>query len=92
MKENDKRFLEYFASKFPIFHLSNVFFLDVKYAFKSFLLTNKRRVSDEELESLTKAFINEMVSEGVMKQVSGGTWTLFYPDFRTKTPGKPQLN
>ena len=90
-KQNRMEFLHFFHSKFPIFHLSNVFYLDIKYALKYYLSSNHFVVSDEELESLTKALVNEMVAEGVLKYVSNSTWTLHYPEFATKTPGKPVL-
>ena len=91
IKRSKKEFLFFFHSKFPIFHLSNVFYLDVKYAVKYFLLSNNFKESDMELESITKALIDEMTSDGTFKRVSDGTWTINYPDFRTEKPGKPAL-
>ncbi len=90
-KQNKTEFLQYFHSKFPIFHLSNVFYLDIKYALKYYLLSNHFKVSDEELESLSVTLINGMASDGVFKRVSKNAWILNYPEFRTKTPGKPIL-
>ena len=91
IRNNKKEFLDFFHSKFPIFHLSNVFYLDVKYATKYFLLSNNFKVSDAELESITKALIDEMTSDGTFKRVSDGTWTINHPKFRTDKPGKPAL-
>lgn len=91
VKRNKTEFLQFFRSKFPLFHLSNVFYLDIKYALKYYLLTNHFRLSEAELEPVAETLINEMVSDGAFKQVSSGTWTLNYPEFRTKTPGKPVL-
>jgi len=85
-------FLKFFRSKFPIFHLSNVFYLDIKYALKYYLLANHFKVSEAELESITETLINRMVSDGVFKEVTSETWTVNYPEFRTKTPGKPAQN
>jgi hypothetical protein len=84
-------FLDFFHSTFPVFHLSNVFYLDIKYALKYYFIMNHFRVSEAELEPVTEALINEMVSEGILKTVSSGTWTLNYPEFGTKKPGKPIL-
>jgi len=91
IKGNKKQFLDFFLSKFPIFHLSNIFYLDLKYALKYYLLSNHFKVSDAELEGITDVFINVMVSDGTFKPVSRGTWMLNYPDFRTKKSGKPVL-
>jgi len=91
VKSNKTAFLQYFRSKFPVFHLSNIFYLDIKYTLKSYLLINHFKLSDMELEPLAETLINEMVSDGVFKPVLSGTWTLNYPEFRTKTPGKPAV-
>ena len=91
--QRDKlEFLQYFRSKFPIFHLSNIFYLDIKYALKYYLMSNHLKVSDEELETLSETLISQMVSDGIFRQVSRSTWTLNYPDFQTKAPGKPNLH
>ena len=89
LEQNKIEFLQFFHSKFPLFHLSNVFYLDIKYALKYYLLSNHSKVSDAELESLTRMLISRMVSDGIFKQVSTSVWTLNYPEFRTRTPGKP---
>ncbi|MCL5267372.1 MAG: hypothetical protein M1469_04620 [Bacteroidetes bacterium] len=86
---NKKSFLEYFHSKFPSFHLSNVFYRDLRYALKYYLNSNKFSPSDAELEAVLRALIKEMVTDGILKPVSDGVWTLNYSDYRTKTPGKP---
>ena len=91
IKQNKTQFLEYFRSKFPTFHLSNIFYRDVRYALKYYLHSNGFNLSDAELENAANVLTKEMVSDGVFKPVSAGVWTLNYPDFRTKTPGKPVL-
>ncbi|HUI31017.1 MAG TPA: hypothetical protein VLX91_12455 [Candidatus Acidoferrales bacterium] len=91
VKMNRRGFLQFFRSKFPIFHLSNVFYLDIKYALKYYLVENHFKVADVELETLAETLINEMVLDGLFKYISNGTWTLNYPEFRAKTPGKPFL-
>lgn len=88
---NKAQFLEYFRSKFPTFHNSNVFYRDLRYALKYFLLSGGFKVTDTELEGVLKALIKVMVSDGIFKKISAGIWTLNYPDFRTSKPGKPSL-
>ena len=92
MTQNKIQFLEYFRSKFPSFHLSNVFYLDIRYAVKYYLFSVHIKATETELEAATNALINEMVSDGIFKQVSGDTWTLVYAEFQTKTPGRPVLH
>ena len=91
IRKNKKQFLEYFRSKFPTFHLSNIFYRDLRYALKYYLRSNGFKMSDAELENVVNALTKEMVSDGILKEVSTGVWTLNYPDFRTKKPGKPVL-
>ncbi len=89
VKSNKKNFLEYFHSKFPSFHMSNVFYRDIRYALKYYLNSKNFKPSDAELEGISRALIREMVADGILKPVSDGVWTLNYSDYRTKTPGKP---
>lgn len=89
VKQNKIQFLQFFRSKFPIFHYSNIFYRDLRYSLKYYLHANGFRVSDMELETISNALIHEMVSDGILKPVSTATWVLNYPEFHTKTPGKP---
>jgi len=82
-------FLEFFKSKFPVFHLSNVFRRDLEYSLRNYLHLNGFSLPEVELETASDALISKMVSDGILKPVANGTWTLTYPEFRTKTPGKP---
>ena len=98
MKEIDfitshkNQFLNFFRSKLPAFHNSNVFYRDIRFAVNSFLISGGFRASDAELEAVANALIKVMVSDGVFKVVSEKSWTLNYPEFHTKKPGKPSLN
>ena len=87
--QSEAEFMLFFASRFPVFHLSNVFYLDLKCALKDYLGTNHIKLSDQELESALNALIVEMVSAGILRQISNGTWTLNYPEFRTQRCGRP---
>ena len=44
--KNKSQFLEYFRSKFPTFHNSNVFYRDLRYAAKYFLISGGYRPFD----------------------------------------------
>lgn len=89
--KNKSQFLEYFRSKFPTFHNSNVFYRDLRYAAKYFLISGGFRPSDAELEHVLDALVKVMVSDGIFTEVSTGAWTLNYPEFRTTKSGKPTL-
>lgn len=89
--QHKAQFLGYFRSKFPIFHNSNVFYRDLRYALKYFLISGSFRLSDAELEDVLVALIKVLVSDGTLKSISSGVWCLNYPEFRTAKPGKPSL-
>lgn len=89
--KNKSQFLEYFRSRFPTFHNSNIFYRDLRYAAKYFLISGGYKPSDAELESVLEALVKVMVSDGIFTEVSAGAWTLNYPEFRTAKPGKPIL-
>ncbi len=86
------QFLGYFRSKFPTFHNSNVFYRDLRYALKYFVNSGGFKLTDAELEDVLNALVKVMVSDGILKSVSPGVWSLNYPEFRTTKPGKPLLN
>lgn len=89
--QHKAQFLGYFRSKFPIFHNSNVFYRDLRYALKYFLISGGFRLSDAELEDVLAALIKVLVSDGTLKSISSGVWCLNYPEFRTAKSGKPTL-
>ncbi|HEY9165908.1 MAG TPA: hypothetical protein VIS48_07070 [Candidatus Kryptonia bacterium] len=89
VRSTKKQYLEYLRSKFPIFHLSNVFYRDLRYGLKYYLKENGFSISDAELENTLNALVFEMVKDSILKPVSSGVWTVNYPEFKTKTSGKP---
>ncbi len=89
--KNKSQFLEYFRSKFPAFHNSNVFYRDLRYAVGHFLVSGGFKSSDAELGAILDALLKVMVSDGILREVSAGIWALNYPQFKTTKPGKPVL-
>ncbi len=87
--EHKMDFFIYLHSKFTIFHHSNVFYRDIRYALKSYMLSNGFKLSEMELDAAVDTFIVEMAESGILKMVSTGTWTVQYPEFQTKKSGKP---
>jgi|YelNatPaOPRAMG01_1025707.scaffolds.fasta_scaffold01421_8 DNA-directed RNA polymerase delta subunit len=47
------------------------------------------KLSDVELESVLNALVSVLISDGIFKPISDKCWTLIYPEFQTKSPGKP---
>lgn len=80
--ENRKDFLQYLKTKFPLYHLSNIFFRDIQYGVMNYLMGFKRKVSYSEAEGITRAVVDELVKLGILKKLDNQTWLLNYPEFQ----------
>jgi hypothetical protein len=80
--ENQKDFWRYLKSKFPLYHLSNIFFRDLHYGVMNYLLAFKKRLRYYDAEDVTRGVITEFEKAGVLKPVDDKTWLLVYPEFQ----------
>jgi hypothetical protein len=80
--ENQKDFLKYLKSKFPLYHLSNVFFRDLHYGVMSYLMAYKKKLKYYDAEEVTRGVIAEFEKAGLLKKVDHQTWLLVYPEFQ----------
>jgi hypothetical protein len=80
--EDQKNFLKYLKSKFPLYHLSNVFFRDIHYGVMNYLMGYKRRLKYSDAEEVTRGVIAEFEKAGILKKVDYQTWLLVYPEFQ----------
>jgi len=82
-------FLNFTRKRIPLFHRSNVFHKDLKYSLQAYMSQHHYKLSDVELESVLNALVSVLISDGIFKPISDKCWTLIYPEFQTKSPGKP---
>lgn len=82
-------FLNFTRTRVPLFHRSNVFHKDLKYSLQAYMLQHGYRLSDVELEGILNALVSMLISDGIFKQISDKCWTVIYPEYQTKSPGKP---
>lgn len=80
---NDKEILRYLKARFPIYHLSNVFFRDVHYGIMEYLRERKMPVRYPDAEKIARTFIEKLEHERILRQVDHQTWMVQYADFRT---------
>jgi hypothetical protein len=80
--ENQRDFLKYLKSKFPLYHLSNVFFRDLHYGVMGYLMAHKRKLKYYDAEEVTRGVIAEFEKAGLLKKVDSQTWLLVYPEFQ----------
>jgi len=74
-------FLKYLKSKFPIYHMSNVFFRDFHFGVMSYLKEHGKRVMYPEGERIARQFGLELEKEGTFKKIDHQSWLLNYPEF-----------
>jgi len=86
---DDLRVLEYLKSRYPLYHLSNVFFRDIQFGVQSMLEDGKKKVGYAEAERLARELIGRLEEKNILRRIDGQTWVLQYEQFRkpmTKPP------
>lgn len=81
---NQVEFMHHCKAKFPMIHLSNVFFRDFHFAVLDFLKKKKVKVSYTDGEQVTREVALEFEKRNLFKKLDYQTWMLNYPDFRLK--------
>ena len=80
---NEKEVLFFLKARFPVYHLSNIFFRDVHYGILTVLREKKMNVGYAEGEMIARAYIRRLEEENVLTKIDGQTWRVNYPEFRT---------
>jgi hypothetical protein len=83
VSDNEKETLEFLKSRYPLFHLSNVFFRDLQFGIQSMLAGRGTKVNARVAERVARAFTEKLERAGVLIPVDAQTWVLHYPAFRT---------
>ena len=87
--EHEADFLKYFKSKYPFFHLSNVFFRDLHYGVMSFLQQQKQETTYPEAENATEQIAKHLEGKNIFQRIDDRTWLLHYPEFKAIPKKKP---
>ena len=74
-------FLKFLKSKFPLYHLSNIFFRDLHFGVSAFLKQHGKKVSYTEAETVAHAVGDMFEKDGTFKRIDHQSWLLMYPDF-----------
>jgi len=87
---NDKEVLSFLKTRFPVFHMSNIFFRDIQYGIREMFERRKQvRVGYEEAEVIAREFTAKLEKEKVFKKIDGQTWLVDYPEYKTVSVKKP---
>jgi hypothetical protein len=80
---NEKEVLRYLKSRFPVYHLSNVFFRDIHYGIMEYLREHKMTIRYPDGEKIARAFIEKLEHQKIFRPLDPLTWVVQYADFRT---------
>jgi len=85
---NDKEVFRYLKSRFPVYHLSNVFFRDIHFGIMEYLRERKMTVRYQEGEKIARAFVEKLEHDKILRPLDRQTWMVQYEDFRTPQVAK----
>lgn len=81
-RTDDLHMLEYLKQKYPLFHLSNVFFRDIQFGVQAMLEEENRKVGYAEAEKLARDLIGRLEQKNILRRIDRQTWVLHYEQFR----------
>ena len=77
-------FLNFLRTKFPLFHLSNVFFRDIHYGVRFYLENKGKKANYQEAEHIAKAVAEYLEQQKILRKLDHQTWVVNYPNFKVK--------
>jgi hypothetical protein len=91
---NETEALNFLKSRYPLYHLSNVFFRDVQYGIQTMLDGKNMSVGYADAEKIARAFVVHLEKKKTLNPIDQQSWVLNYPEFRKPTvvpaaPAKP---
>jgi|WetSurMetagenome_2_1015567.scaffolds.fasta_scaffold12816_4 hypothetical protein len=79
---NDQEVLKYLRGRFPVFHLSNVFFRDIQFGIQSYLKGRDLKVNYRLAEEIARQFIAKLEREKIFRPIDRQTWMVNFEEFR----------
>jgi len=86
--DNEMEVLTFLKARYPLYHLSNVFFRDIQYGIQLLLERKEMAVGYTDAEKIARAFVDQLAKSKILTPIDAQSWVLNYPDFR-KPPVKP---
>lgn len=91
---NETEVLNFLKSRYPLYHLSNVFFRDVQYGIQTMLDPKGMSVGYADAEKIARAFVDQLEKKKVLSPIDRQSWVLHHPEFKKPTvvsaaPAKP---
>jgi hypothetical protein len=86
---NSHDMLDYLKSRFPVFHLSNIFFRDVHYGVMAFLKEKGTKVTYPAGEKIATALMEKLERERIVVKLDHQTWAVRHEKFKTPVTKQP---
>ncbi len=88
---HDIEVLHFLHSRYPLYHLSNVFFRDVQYGLRALLEEKGMKAGYARAEELAREYIAHLEKKKILKPLDGQSWVLDYEEFKLpmKKPAPP---
>jgi len=71
---NKKLFFSFMKEKYPVYKESNIFFRDLQYAIINYYMKKGKIIKYQNAEKLALKFIEKLVNEGELKNISNNAW------------------
>lgn len=78
--------LNFFKSRFPLYHNSNVFFRDMQFTIDAFFELKGSKLGYTECEQITKHFFEHLLRQNMVIPVSVNGYKLNNPQYKTGAP------
>ena len=79
--KTETEFLKYLKSKFPLIHMSNVFFRDVHYGVMSYLKDHRMKMKYQDAEMVAREVLEALERKDILKKIDHQSWLVNYPEF-----------
>ncbi len=76
LKNNEEIFLKFLNEQYPVIYRSNVFLRDIQYAIKHYYEMKDVKLSYDDVEKLSRMFIDSLVEEKKLLPVDYKTWVV----------------
>jgi len=83
--ESDADVLAFLQTRYPLYHLSNVFFRDIQYGIQVMLERKGVKVGYSEAERFAREFVSRLEKKKILVPIDRQSWVLYYEEFKTKS-------
>lgn len=80
--QNDIEVLKFLKGRYPLYHLSNVFFRDIQYGIQTLLERKNLPTGYADAEKITRAFVEQLEKKKILSPIDKQSWVIHYEEFR----------